>query len=236
MDAIYVYDKKVFGAIGFVRLLPKPHDRIGRQTKLVEGHELTTDQSGCRIHPLLHTAAKMASSLWLSDNVTQLECNLDDATGELVGHAMELLLERGALDAWASPIVMKKGRPAHTLHCLCHPDDESKILEALFRHTTTLGIRIHREIPRAKLCRSFHIAQTPYRDSPRDGQVHVKVSSFVTGEIVSVKPEFDDCQSISRASGVPVKIIAEAALSDFRTRRLDSNTGTGITMPVAESL
>jgi uncharacterized protein (DUF111 family) len=180
---------------------------------------------------------KMAtSSLWLSDYTTQVECNLDDATGELLGHVMELLLEEGALDAWASPIVMKKGRPAHTLHCLCHPDDESKILEILFRHTTTLGIRIHREIPRAKLCRSFHFAQTPYRDNPRDGRVQVKVSSFVTGEIVSIKPEFDDCQSISRASGVPLKIVAQAAMSDVRARRLDSNTGTGIDTHVADSL
>jgi pyridinium-3,5-bisthiocarboxylic acid mononucleotide nickel chelatase len=163
------------------------------------------------------------SPLWLVDSVTQLECNLDDTTGELLADVIEVLLDQGAVDAWASPIVMKKGRPAHCLHCLCHSDDESKILEVFFRHTTTLGVRINREIPRAKLCRSFQVAQTPYRDNPRDGKVSVKVSSFQTGEIVSVKPEFDHCRGISRASGVPLKMVSEAALSDIRTRILDSD-------------
>jgi len=158
-----------------------------------------------------------SSSLWVSDSVTQLECNLDDTTGELFGHVIELLMEVGAVDAWASPIVMKKGRPAHTLHCLCMPDVESKLLEVMFRHTTTLGIRIYRDIPRAKLCRSFQTVQTPYRDNSLDGKVQVKVSSFVTGEIISAKPEFDDCRLISKSSGIPIKMVSETALSDFRT-------------------
>jgi hypothetical protein len=168
-----------------------------------------------------------ASSLWLSDSVTQLECNLDDITGELLGHVIELLMQEGAVDAWASAIVMKKGRPAHTLHCLCHLEDESEMLELLFRHTTTLGVRIHREIPRAKLCRSVEVVQTPYQDNSRGGQVEVKVSSFQTGEIVSAKPEFDHCKVIAKESGVPVKIVVEAALSHIRTRKMERDSNSG---------
>ena len=65
--------------------------------------------------------------LWLMDQVTHMEANLDDTTGEILAHAIELLLKHGAVDAWASPIVMKKGRPAHTLHCLCKSDSAISI-------------------------------------------------------------------------------------------------------------
>ena len=154
-----------------------------------------------------------ASDLWLSDSVTQMECNLDDITGELLAHVVELLLKSsGVVDAWTTPIVMKKGRPAHTLHCLCLHESEDKVLELLFRHTTTLGIRVHRNLPRAKLHRSIKEAETPY------GKVAVKVSTFQTGEIISVKPEFDHCQDISTRTGVPVKLMSEMALSDIRER------------------
>lgn len=155
------------------------------------------------------------TNLWLSDNVTQLECNLDDITGELLASAIEILLEAGAVDAWASPIIMKKGRPAHTLHCLCFAVDEAKLLELLFRHTTTLGVRIHRDIPRARLCRSFEVVQTPYRSMANDGRVQVKVSSFRTGEVVSIKPEFDQCREISRELDIPIKTVAQTACENF---------------------
>lgn len=161
-----------------------------------------------------------ASSLWLTDSVVQLECNLDDITGELLAHAIDLLLNEGAADAWITPIVMKKGRPGHILHCLCQPEQEEKLLEVLFRHTTTLGVRIHRNIPRAKLCRYIGVAQTPYSNTTRNGQVDVKISSFQNGEILSVKPEFDHCEEISRESGTPLKIVAEAALGDMRKQLL----------------
>ena len=163
------------------------------------------------------------SSLWLSDHVTQMDCNLDDITGETLGHVIEVLLQQGAADAWATPIVMKKGRPAHTLHCLCVPEREDQLLEILFRQTTTLGIRIYRNLPRAKLCRSMGVAQTPYQGTLREGKVDVKVSRFQTGEIISIKPEFDHCQQISKEMGVPLKFVTEAALYDMRRQLQDGN-------------
>ena len=63
--------------------------------------------------------------LWNINTLTHLEANIDDATPELMAHAIDLLLENGAIDAWVVPIVMKKGRPAHTLNCLCH-DEKTK--------------------------------------------------------------------------------------------------------------
>jgi hypothetical protein len=177
-----------------------------------------SEDSMTNVFPTTEIPSK-PSLLWLSDGVTQLECNLDDITGEILAHVVELLLKEGAVDAWVTPIVMKKGRPAHTLHCLClsgHPEREEKLLEALFRHTTTLGVRIYRNLPRAKLCRSLEVAQTPYTATQREGKVDVKVSSFQNGEILSMKPEFDHCQQISTESGIPLKFVAESALSDTR--------------------
>ena len=159
----------------------------------------------------------LESDLWLSDTVTHMETNVDDTTGENLAHVIQLLLENGALDAWVTPIVMKKGRPAYTLNCLClagakeHEQTAKRLLQLIFRHTTTLGVRFYSDIGRAKLQRSFVEVKTPYKDNPRNGVVSVKVGSFNNGEVVSVKAEFDHCREIAMATGVPLRTISECA-------------------------
>jgi uncharacterized protein (DUF111 family) len=161
-----------------------------------------------------------------------MQANIDDATPELLAHAIELLLKNGAIDAWVHPIVMKKGRSAHSLHCICHcnagkstseyeartqkaPTDmdsaEDRLLSLLFRHTTTLGIRIHRNILRAALKRTFVEVHLPYRDNVRNGKVDVKISSLGDGEVMSMKAEFDQCKVVSEASNIPLKIVSSTA-------------------------
>ena len=170
--------------------------------------------------------------LWDMHSLTHMQANIDDATPELLAHAIDLLLKNGAIDAWIHPIVMKKGRPAHSLNCICrceagntntdyvdatqnvHADAESaeyRLLNIMFRHTTTLGIRIHRNILRAALKRRFVEVQLPYRDNVRDGKVDVKISSLNNGEVVSVKAEFDQCRVVSEESSVPLKIVSSVA-------------------------
>ncbi|MEA2476791.1 MAG: pyridinium-3,5-bisthiocarboxylic acid mononucleotide nickel chelatase, partial [Actinomycetota bacterium] len=77
-----------------------------------------------------------------SPNALILEANLDDMTPELVPYVIDSLLEAGAHDAWATPIVMKKGRPAVTIAALCDPTHKWHLMEILYRETTTLGIRL----------------------------------------------------------------------------------------------
>lgn len=151
--------------------------------------------------------------LWNNNKLTHLQANIDDATPELMAHAIDLLLDNGSIDAWVVPIVMKKGRPAHSLNCLCHAEKakESNLLAIMFRHTTTLGIRIHRNILRASLQRKFMKVQLPYKDNSRDGEVYVKVSSFKNNEVVSLKAEFDQCKIIAKESNVPLKIVSSTA-------------------------
>ena len=149
--------------------------------------------------------------LWNIDTVTHMQANIDDATPELMAHAVELLLKDGALDAWICPIVMKKGRPAYSLHCLCRCDTdntaEHRLLNIMFRHTTTLGIRIQRDILRASLQRRFVKVQTPFSAKGVD----VKISSLNNGEVVSVKAEFDQCKLVSEESCIPLKTVSSAA-------------------------
>lgn len=159
---------------------------------------------------------------WEMHTLTHLHANIDDATPELLAHAIELLLKNGAIDAWVHPIVMKKGRPAHSLNCICRSDSyaaddgdtetaEHRLLNVMFRHTTTLGIRIQRDIQRAALRRRFVEVQLPYLDNSRGGKVDVKISSFKDGEVMSVKAEFDQCKVVYEESGVPLKIVCMEA-------------------------
>ncbi len=110
------------------------------------------------------------------DQVIVLECALDDATPQVLAHAMELALENGALDAMAAPVTMKKGRLGTLLTVLCRPQDEEALEQLLFRETTTLGIR-RREEERVILERAFVTVETPY------GRIRMKIAS-AAGEIV----------------------------------------------------
>jgi uncharacterized protein (DUF111 family) len=155
--------------------------------------------------------------LWDMHTLTHIQANIDDATPELLAHAADLILENGAIDVWIHPIVMKKGRPAHSLNCIFRCDSgsttdaETRLLSIMFRHTTTLGIRIQRNILRAALQRRFIEVQLPYTDNVRHGKVDVKISSLNDGEILSVKAEFDQCKAVSEESGVPLKIVSSVA-------------------------
>jgi len=137
-----------------------------------------------------------------------LEANVDDQTPEGIGHALEVLIERGALDAWVTPIVMKKSRPAFALSVLVRPDDEERIAQDVFRHTTTIGLR-RRTVTRRALEREELLVDV------RGHTIRVKVARL-SGEVVNVAPEFDDCAAVSRSTGLALNDIYEDAA--FRAR------------------
>lgn len=117
--------------------------------------------------------------------ICELRCNLDDMTGEEAAFAVERLLEAGALDAWTQPIMMKKGRPAFLLACLCRLEDETGMTGLMFRHTTTLGVR-------RNLCERSALERT----EERFDAVRVKVSEG--GGVRREKPEFEDLAALAR--------------------------------------
>jgi pyridinium-3,5-bisthiocarboxylic acid mononucleotide nickel chelatase len=150
-------------------------------------------------------AAASSASLWV------LETNLDDCPGQLVARAIEAALEAGALDAWAAPLVMKKGRPGFLLSALVEEQRREAVTRAFFEETTTLGVRRH-AVARDALERDLVTVETPY------GPVRVKVGRSGGAEL-GAHPEYDDCARLAREKGVPVKEVMAAALAAHRAGR-----------------
>lgn len=141
------------------------------------------------------------------DRVVVLECALDDATPQILSHAMELALEQGALDVLSAPVTMKKGRLGTLLTVLCKPEDENTLERLLFRETTTLGIR-RREEERVILDREFVTVNTGY------GKIRMKIAS-AAGEVLNAMPEYEDCRRSAREHGIPLREAMEAALAAY---------------------
>lgn len=126
------------------------------------------------------------------ESVAELACNLDDMTGEELGFAMEALYEAGALEVYTTPVGMKKCRPGVLLTVLCRPEDKNRLAEAIFRHTTTLGVR-ENTLRRYTLARREETLETPL------GRVRLKYSAGCGVE--REKYEYDDLARIAREEG-----------------------------------
>lgn len=138
------------------------------------------------------------------DEVMRIEANLDDLSPEITGVTVERLLAAGALDAWLTPIQMKKGRPGVLLSVLCEEAAVSALSELIFTETSTFGVRIERLI-RLKLERRFREVQTPF------GPITVK-EGLRRGEVIQHAPEFESCRRAAERAGVAVRAVYEAAL------------------------
>ena len=137
----------------------------------------------------------------VSDNYTEqdeimvLETNLDDCTGEMLGAAMEILMENGALDAFYTPIFMKKNRPAWCLTVLARPEDTEKMERLIFLHTTTIGIRRHLD-QRRILKREKAVVPTAY------GELQVK--RVVLEDGYRDYPEYESAKKLAVETGKPL--------------------------------
>jgi uncharacterized protein (TIGR00299 family) protein len=139
-----------------------------------------------------------------ADEVVVLSANIDNVTPEICGYAIERFLAEGALDAWAAPIVMKKGRPAWALSAMCAPDAAGRMEDIFFRETGTLGVRLER-LGRAKMERRIEKVRT------RWGVVRLKVG-LCGGEFVKASPEYEDCRALAEKHGVALRDVYEDAL------------------------
>jgi len=135
---------------------------------------------------------------------TLLEANVDDMTGELVAHALQAVLAAGALDAWAVPITMKKGRPGLTLAALAPASGAALVADVLLRETSSLGVR-HVPLRRTERPRRLIEVTTEF------GKIPVKVAEGPYGP-PRLKPEFDACVRAAEAAGVSVREVLAAAL------------------------
>ena len=150
-------------------------------------------------------AANEPSTTYLTDEVIVLETALDDCSPQILAYVSEQALALGALDVMLAPVQMKKGRPGTLLTLLCVPGTESTFADLLFRETSTLGIRTHRE-SRLILQREHLTVETPY------GPIRVKRAATTQGDARNLAPEFEDCRTAAERANVPLKEVQQAAL------------------------
>jgi pyridinium-3,5-bisthiocarboxylic acid mononucleotide nickel chelatase len=145
--------------------------------------------------------------------VSLIEANLDDLPPELVPDAAESCFAAGALDVWATPAQMKKGRPGIVLSALARAVDERRVAEAILRETSTLGVRIA-QLRRWELERDVRMVEV-------DGEpVRVKVG-WLDGEVINVAPEHDDCAAVAVRTGRTVKSVWAAAFAAMHEQVTD---------------
>jgi len=142
---------------------------------------------------------------------TVLEANLDDMSPQLFGYVLERLLAEGALDAFGTPLQMKKSRPGLLLTVLARNEDAERLSRLIFAETTTLGMRL-RQDRRYELERRHVPVATPW------GEVRIKVGSM-KGADRNAAPEFEDCRRLAMEHKVPLKQVMQEALRSYFSRR-----------------
>ena len=136
------------------------------------------------------------ASLAANCSACLLQCNIDDMSGELLAETMDTLIEQGAGDVYFTPVVMKKSRPGVVISVVCCETERARFTELLFRHTTTLGVKVFLH-DKAMLEQNFASVTTPL------GTVRLK-QALLHGKVLRSKPEFEDCKALARRHGMPL--------------------------------
>ena len=140
-----------------------------------------------------------------------LEANVDDSTPEVIAYVIDRLMSAGALDAWITPIIMKKGRPAFLISALADESRKTAVEDVVFAETSSIGVR-WQSVSRTVADRSIVPVATEW------GSVGVKVAER-NGKIINVAPEFGDCRALAEQSGAPLKKIYQAALNAWNAMK-----------------
>jgi pyridinium-3,5-bisthiocarboxylic acid mononucleotide nickel chelatase len=149
------------------------------------------------------------------NQVCVLETNIDDISGELVGHCISLLWEAGALDVYTTAIQMKKNRPAVKVTVLCQPGDATAMEDILFSETGTLGVR-RWTASRQVLRRQPHTVTTPW--GPIEGKI-----AWLRSGLPRFSPEFESCRRVAAAHHLPLQDVYETAQKAFDARTVTGN-------------
>jgi uncharacterized protein (TIGR00299 family) protein len=148
-----------------------------------------------------------------TDWVSVIETHIDNMSGELLGAMMEQLLAAGALDVSYTPLQMKKNRPATLVTVICAQQEGELLALELLRETSTLGVRIQ-HMQRLKAQRTQETIATPL------GPVLVKVKRL-GAKVVSVAPEYEDCQRIARDLNTPLAEVYDVARAAAQSLIID---------------
>jgi uncharacterized protein (TIGR00299 family) protein len=150
-----------------------------------------------------------------TEPIAVIETVIDDANPQLLAHVSELLLEAGAWDVYRTAVQMKKGRAGMQVTVLSSPERGPALREILFRETTTIGLRWRIENKMA-LAREFIDVETEW------GKVRMKIARLASGEIANASPEYEDCRTIARQHGAPLKRVMQTAMRAWETIATDA--------------
>jgi len=147
-----------------------------------------------------------------TDHVSILETNIDNVTGELMGHIFNVLSQYGARDVSIIPTTTKKNRPGYLLRVIAKPMDCDTLSEVIIRETGTLGVRVipyvHRNITSRKII--------PVQVDINRKKVEIRIKVGMIGnEIISVKPEYEDARKVSEENGISLKDVMNSANEAF---------------------
>ncbi len=186
----------------YPRLPELVYDRIGRGAGTKEFPEVPN---------ILRVYYGDAAAFDVGKSVYIVEATIDDASPQLLAHFLEKALEEGALDATLSPVVMKKNRLGTKLELLVEAGRLDALIEAVFRETTSIGVRYY-PVGRRVLEREFKTVRV------HGENVGLKLAAL-GGRTVNVQPEYDDLVKASRKTGRPLKEIAHHAVCEFHKKR-----------------
>ncbi len=145
-----------------------------------------------------------------TDTIVEIICNLDDMTPEAIGFTTELLMKNGSLDVFATPIYMKKNRPATMLTCLCKPEDQHHLSQLILQHTTTLGVRFQ-TLQRDVMEYTSYKVSTPYGE--------IKIKSAKGYGLSKEKPEYEDVRAAAIKNDVPFLKVYTAATAAIESNK-----------------
>jgi len=142
------------------------------------------------------------------DRVVQLETNVDDVTGEVLGRLIELLMDAGALDVSVLPALMKKGRSGNVIRAIARHEEMDRLAGIIIRETGSLGVRVFPSLHRFVAEREENALDVEF--SGRSYRVRIKVSRM-DGILINAKPEYEDCKKIADETGLPLRLVLKRA-------------------------
>jgi uncharacterized protein (TIGR00299 family) protein len=142
------------------------------------------------------------------DRVVQLETNVDDVTGEVLGRLIELLMDAGALDVSVLPALMKKGRSGNVIRAIARQEEMDKLAGIIIRETGSLGVRVFPSLHRFVAEREETTVDVEF--SGRSYRVRMKVSRM-DGDLINAKPEYEDCKKVADETGLPLRLVIKRA-------------------------
>jgi hypothetical protein len=159
------------------------------------------------------TMGKPLGKYFMKDQIAVLETNVDDVSGEIVGHTVDRLLAEGAKDVSIIPMYTKKNRPGQIIKVIADQKDTQHLSHILIDETGTLGVRVY-------FCERHIVTRESYSLDLLIGGVKepikVKVSKNNNGEIIRIKPEYDDLKRLAEKTNKPLRELSELAISRAR--------------------